>query len=323
LLSKDTINTDEIALRLDTSASPKYSVYEDAADIGGMGAAVSLSAFSADSIPLSIDVTSYPGVNKPEVIRLLVDAQTSGAYWLSVPNLDYLPSIYSVWLKDALSGDSVQLKTGVSYAFNIDKTNMATFGSNRFSLIITGKMVPPYQLQSFTATKATNVRQVQLAWTDVNEPTNTNFTVERSNDNGQTFNVLSVVTGTAAGQYSMLDKNPATGTNYYRLKQDVNNTIIYSGVLQVQYSEQNMTNINVYPNPAIGSISLAIITKTPANSVYNITITNSSGLIIKQASTAQTSWQAEVGNLRPGTYLVKVFNGKDNTYIGNTKFIKL
>ncbi|MDB5024838.1 MAG: type sorting protein, partial [Mucilaginibacter sp.] len=47
------------------------------------------------------------------------------------------------------------------------------------------------------------------------------------------------------------------------------------------------------------------------------------GLIVKQATSAQLNWQANVADLLPGTYLVKVLDKKDKSLLGQTKFVKL
>jgi hypothetical protein len=56
---------------------------------------------------------------------------------------------------------------------------------------------------------------------------------------------------------------------------------------------------------------------------YTIRITNTSGFLIRQVTSAQSTWQTNVADLMPGTYIVKVRNSTDNTIIGDTKFVKL
>ena len=104
-LNKDSLNNDGIAIRFSKTASPKFDIDEDAADLGGNGALESLSVFSSDSVALSIDYTSYPG-KQAEVIRLFTGAPDWGPYSLDVPALDDLPALYGMWLKDAFTGDS-------------------------------------------------------------------------------------------------------------------------------------------------------------------------------------------------------------------------
>ncbi|MEO6850350.1 MAG: T9SS type A sorting domain-containing protein, partial [Mucilaginibacter sp.] len=175
--------------------------------------------------------------------------------------------------------------------------------------------------------KQTGAMQVQVIWKAQNEANYTNFTVERSNDNGKTFNVVGGIQASDLGTYSLTDKNPSTGQNLYRLKQeDVNDSISYSNIIPIQYANLSnniaKSNISIYPNPARSTINLAIGMVTTNGGGYNIKITNSSGVVIKQATSNQTNWQASVNDLMPGTYIVRVMNSKDNSFVGNTKFVK-
>src|SRR5260370_18572449 len=110
-----------------------------------------------------------------------------------------------------------------------------------------------YILLNFTANKVSAARQVETVWKTQNEENYTNFTVERSIDNGKTFAVLGGVKAAGLGTYSFLDKNPVTGLNLYRLKQeDINNTISYSKVVPIQYADLSnqitRNKISIYPN---------------------------------------------------------------------------
>jgi hypothetical protein len=180
-------------------------------------------------------------------------------------------------------------------------------------------------LVDFNATKVPNATQVQVLWNTVNEQSYTNFTVERSTDGGKTFNVLGGMQSTGAGSYGLLDKSPITGQNFYRLKQeDLNNTITYSNVVQVDFSVGNGADrVHVYPNPATSTINVAIASDVKVAPPYVIMISSSSGRLIKQVTSPQANWQNSIAGLLPGTYIVKVFNNADSSLVGDTKFVKL
>jgi muramidase (phage lysozyme) len=324
-LSKDSINTDEIVIRLNDKTSTKFSENEDAEDIGGSGPLVSLSTFSSDTIALAIDYRPFPGKNQ-EIVPLLVDATASGAYQLTNSQLDDLPPLYEAWLKDAFANDSVKLKANVVYKFTIDKSNPATFGNNRFSIVIGQNPANAYQLIDFTATKVTNVRQVKVVWKTANEQNYTNFTVERSIDGSKTFNVIGGLKGTGAGTYSLLDKNPTNGQNLYRLKQEnINNNIAYSKIVDIQYdnrgNQSNDNKINIYPNPTKNVVNLEIDPGLKA-SAYHIRIINAFGTVVKEDVSQQTSWHANISSLKPGSYLMQVTNNSNKSLIGITSFVK-
>ncbi|MDB5142788.1 MAG: type sorting protein [Mucilaginibacter sp.] len=326
-LSMDSINTDETVIRLDNNAKPKFVINEDALNIGGNGSLVRLSSISSDSLKLAINALPFPG-QQQQVIPLFANASTSGTYQLAATKIDYLPSLYEVWLKDAVTADSLQMKANTNYQFTIDKKNPATFGGARFTLIIRQNPALVYKLLNFTAGKIPTATQVQVVWKTENEQNYTKFTVERSTDAGKTFDVLGGLQGTGAGTYSLLDKNPLIGQNLYRLKQeDINNAITYSKVVTVQYSDVSnngiSNNLNLYPNPANNSINLAIIAASIEATTYNIKFINSSGLVVKEINSPQPTWQGNITSLKPGTYFVRVFSNKDQSLVGRTKFVKL
>lgn len=324
-LITDSINNDDILIGINKQSSTKFVVNEDAQDIGGSGNLESLSAFSADSIPLAIDNVPFPGKQR-EIIPLFTGAASSGNYTLACTQLDKLPILYQVWLKDAFTNDSLKLKTNATYQFAIDKNNPATFGNNRFSVIIGQDTANAYRLLDFTANKVITARQVQLVWKTKYEQNYTYFTVERSTDSGKTFDVIGGLQGTDAGTYSLLDKKPITGLNLYRLKQvDINDSVTYSKVIPIQYidSENAADKVRVYPNPALNIINVAIADNVAVKPPYTIQITSSSGVLVKQVNLAQTDWQSSVSGLKPGTYIIKVRNSTDNSFVGDTKFVKL
>jgi hypothetical protein len=187
-----------------------------------------------------------------------------------------------------------------------------------------------YHLLDFAAAKVTSAttKQVQVIWKTENEQNYTRFTVERSIDDGKTFDILGSVPSNAQGTYSVLDKKPIVGQNLYRLKQeDINSTISYSKIVPVEYSDlsNNLTksSISIYPNPASSLINLEVSSGTKASHSYNIRITNSVGMVVRDIKSSQSIWQGSINELMAGTYLIQVVNIKDNSLIGKTKFVKL
>jgi hypothetical protein len=102
------------------------------------------------------------------------------------------------------------------------------------------------------------------------------------------------------------------------------------------------SSIGVYPNPAKNVLNLSIvpafnsesgsmqsvnsISNTAAattNTVYNITIVNNTGSVIKSTTTTQQDWHTDVSGLMPGTYFIRVINNNDKTLIGKSSFVKL
>ncbi len=325
-LAKDSVNTDETVIRFNNNGSTSFNANLDAPYKGGYGS-VSLSGISSDHIGLAIDVIPLPHA-QPETVSLNVTANTDGVYTLALKDLVSVPRLYDLWLIDQYKKDSINLRQSISYTFNIIKADTASFGANRFKLVISQNPAFACQLLGFTGSKMQGNRQVQLVWNTQNEGNYTNYTVERSIDGGKTFTVLGAVPATGSGKYSLQDQNPITGSNLYRLKQvDVNSVITYSNVVTIAYSDLSnnlANNLMLYPNPAVNSLSLNLVTP-PANNLssYNIRFMNSSGLIIKQVTSTQPSWQGSINNLQPGTYIIQVLNNNTSSLVGQGKFVKL
>jgi hypothetical protein len=328
-LAKDSINTDDIYIGFDPAASSKYVFNQDGPYKPGNGK-VSLSSISSDNVALAINRLPLPKLIKT-TIRLNVNATADGVYKLNMTEVIAVPQLFEIWLMDAYKKDSLDMRHNATYAFSLYKADTNSFGSNRFSLGIRQNPALGVHLLNFTAIKTPS--GAQATWQTENEQNCTNFTVERSTDNGDTFDALGEFSSSAKGTYSFLDKNPIVASDEYRLMlEDLNGTISYSKIVALTYS--NLSNsidnniVCIYPNPAINIINLSIDQNTivaPGADVasYAITIPNGNGLIVKTTISSQTLSQENVGNLLPGTYVVQVVNNNDKSVVGESKFVKL
>lgn len=324
-LGNDTLQMDDMLIRFNSLAQQNYSDTEDAPYKVGFGKA-SLASMSGDKVVLAINTMPLPKNNVS--IPLVVNAANDGVYHIDLSELSQVPRLYDIWLMDAYKKDSVNMRDNKSYAFNIYKKDSTSFGANRFSLVIRQNPGHVYHLLSFVATKiVSSQRQVQVNWTVENEQNYTKFAVERSTDGGKTFNIIGSITGAGQGAYGFTDKAPA-GQNLYRLQsEDINSNIAYSNVVPIAYSDLSGTiapgNISVYPNPVASTINLTIAGSQLLSTSYSILVTNSSGQVVKQASSSSLTWQGGAGDLKPGTYVLRVLNAKTQSEIGNTKFVKM
>ncbi|MEO6978269.1 MAG: T9SS type A sorting domain-containing protein, partial [Mucilaginibacter sp.] len=253
-----------------------------------------------------------------------------------------LPKIYELWLMDKYKKDSLDIRNNSTYVFDIDRNDTLSFGDKRFELVIRQNKLLGVHLLDFRAAKATG--GAQLTWKVENEENYTNFTVERSTDNGATFGVLGGSASNSQGTYTFMDGNPANAVNIYRVKiEDLNGTISYTKAIAVSYNTGTgltaSTNIAIYPNPATGLINLNINQPglaalnlsgvqgagySPAVAGnYSIKIINLSGSIIQSANSSQQTWQGDVSALMPGTYILQVLDDKDKSMVGRATFVKL
>ncbi len=349
-LSADSLNDNDIVIGFKSTATTKYNGFEDSKFLSGSGAIVSLSSFSTDSIPVQLSINFLPLPKQTQqIIRLNTKTTLSGTLTLQRTELSALPPIYEVWLMDNYKKDSLDLRNNATYTFNADQADTASFGKNRFQVIIRQNQALGVHLLDFTAVKASG--GAQIAWKTENEQNYTNFTVERSTDNGVTFDVLGGSLSNSQGIYSFLDKNPANTVDRYRLKiEDLNGIITYSKVIALTYGAAAnaiaSSNINVYPNPASGVLNLSIKTNSNSPTIlsglqninknpvlgnpqsgqspsYAIKIISISGTVVKTANSSQTDWQDNVSTLLPGTYIIQVINNNDKTLVGKTTFVKI
>ena len=344
-LSIDSLNYDDMVIGFKSSASAKYNVMEDSKYLSGLSAPEGLASFSADSVPVALTVNflSLPKQTE-QIIRLKTTAINNGRLTLTRTQLDSLPKLYEIWLMDGYKNDSLDLRNNNAYAFDIDRNDTTSFGNNRFRIIIRQNKALGVHLLDFTAVKATD--GVPITWKTENEENYTNFTVERSTDNGVTFDVLGGFVSNSQHEYTFLDASPVKTVDLYRLKlEDLNGAISYSNVITIVYDPSKQviagTTIDIYPNPAIGVINLAIKQQGPSatnltgiqslskrspasvQTMYTIKIVNVTGAIIKSATSPRPYWQGDVSDFLPGTYIIQVVNSKDKSLVGKTTFVKL
>lgn len=325
-MTKDSVANEQTLIKFDSKATLSYTPGYDAIHLAGFGS-VSLTTRSADNFDLCSKNIPLPN-QQPVSLALDVNATSTGIYKLSLKDIVSVPRLYDIWLMDAYKKDSLDMRQNITYQFYVDKTDSASFGAKRFTLVLRQNAAYAYHLIDFNASKMQDARQVQVLWNTVNEENYTNFTVERSIDNGATFNVLGGVTASGAGTYGFIDKSPVNGANLYRLKQeDINNTVTYSKIVTIQYSNLSNgimgRNLSIFPNPVSNNISLAITSQNTASGSYKIRFMSSSGLMVKEATSSQPNWAGSAENLQPGTYIIQVFDNKTQSLVGENKFVKL
>jgi len=333
-LVTDTINNDDIVIGFNSTSSTKFTGSEDAQFMPGTSSVQSISAITADSISASVKWVPLPKNTSDQMVRLNVTAKASGLYTLQRTDFKAIPQLYRVWLMDKYKKDSLDIRNNTNYAFDINLNDTASYGSNRFQVLIRQDPALMIHLLNFTASKITAGSQV--VWVTENEANYTNFTVERSTDGGTIYTVLGGTASSDLGTYSYLDKSPVNGANLYRLKiVDINGTVSYSNIVTLMYGSSATlakTGISVYPNPASSVLNLAIAPGFSSNTntgqvssgiSYDIRIANILGSVVVKTTTTQQSWQTDVNALMPGTYVINVTNTRDNSPVGQATFIKL
>jgi hypothetical protein len=158
---------------------------------------------------------------------------------------------------------------------------------------------------------------IELNWATTSEINNNYFTIEKSKD---VINYEAIVNVAGAGNsntllnYSAEDNEPFSGVSYYRLKQtDFNGKYTYSNLVKVDFTNQMMSDVNIYPNPFKTQVTFMINNVSLTNSlelkIYNVLgdkVINA--ILINHSTTINTC------ELPSGIYFYKV--------IGNNKTIQ-
>ena len=108
-------------------------------------------------------------------------------------------------------------------------------------------------------------------------------------------------------------------------------------------------NISVYPNPAANIINLSIGQPGTTDSSgdlsarqnysftqglssaqiqtgvqsHGIKIVSMTGSVITNATSSSPTWQNDISNLSPGTYIIQVVNNDNKSVVGKSTFVKL
>ena len=146
----------------------------------------------------------------------------------------------------------------------------------------------PIELASFTATASGS--QIELLWTTLTEKNNSKFEVERGND-AINFELISTLPSKANGgnsmlplNYSYLDKNLVSNTNYYRLKQiDFDGSFAFSKLISVSNIKDKHIKFIIYPNPNHGEFT-ADISGVENNHNITILLTDNTGKLVYKSS---------------------------------------
>jgi Secretion system C-terminal sorting domain len=158
-------------------------------------------------------------------------------------------------------------------------------------------------------------KDVQLSWETLTEINSDAFFIERSAD-GSVFTAVDKVNAAgnsfSALEYVYIDKNAATGKNFYRLKQvDRNGGYEYSKIIEISTASSTAAaTINMFPNPAVNYVT---INHPFAGNNEVLQILNFQGNILLQQRITAGSFQTRIDlpRLPAGVYQLVWNNGKD------------
>ncbi len=161
----------------------------------------------------------------------------------------------------------------------------------------------PVNLTIFEAIK--QAKKVLLQWTTENELNADRYLVERSAD-GIRYSAIGSVMAFNNNQnnsYSLLDLQPLTGLNFYRLKMfDKNGSFRYSPVRKINFDNAG-DDITLYPNPVVNA---AIFVASSANANKAI-LFDAAGKRIRSFSLAGRSNKLDLSGISKGPYQLQLF----------------
>jgi len=288
-------------------------------------------ANASDAIgTIDYDATFYPGT----VLDVL-------SKYYTIPNAcstPYQTELIRVVAKDGIVGGTRQLGPGnwapwkhitanIWCDFSANQQAITLAGQSSFSTFRIHGTVPsgvtalPVELVHFSI-QAVNNEYFDLTWETASEQNNAGFYLQRSDNDGTTFENISWIAGngnsTLPQAYAFSDKNvEANKIYYYRLQQvDFDQTYSYSNILSGKLEGTTIDAVHVFPNPTTDITQATIYSSKDGD--LTISIYDVLGSQIKNIPTQLTKGNntidIDVRDLAASTYLVQfIFNDNITT----------
>ena len=239
---------------------------------------------------VTISAASEPTMVTASDLRLLVDADGDFS---------------DATIYDTGSGLTFSYSSNVITVSGISNTHIAEDADAYITIASASINTPlPIELMNFEAEVIED--EVLLEWRTSFERDNDFFTVQKSTDAKEWLSIDQIA-GTNQGEgtkdYSFTDRNPLSGTSYYRLKQtDFDGKWTYSKIKSVQISNA-LEKLQIYPNPAQNELNLAF--STPEYS--QISIYNNMGQLVSEEVVDQELYKKlDLSEFEKGVYILEV-----------------
>jgi cytoskeletal protein CcmA (bactofilin family) len=152
-------------------------------------------------------------------------------------------------------------------------------------------------------------KQVHLTWATASEENFDFFSIERSED-GQEYYEIGVVPGNGFSDeminYEYLDQTPLPGRSFYRLKAvDFDGSFEYFQIESVIFDQ---LGVDIYPNP-VSNDQLSVWVNFENNLPIKLTIYDSKGKLITRHPLESGLNRLNLGELSPGSFIVVINSG--------------
>ena len=218
------------------------------------------------------------------------------------------------------SSDLIQIGGNIVWGGPGSGNQPPVIGPSVLSWPYIGSGVLPVAFDYFKAAQK-HPYAIQLDWSTLQEVNNTDFIVERSNDQrswASIGSVKSAITSFTRNIYLFNDNNPLSGNNYYRIKQvDLDGRTSFSEVVRV--TNHVKKNISIFPNPVNATAQL--YSKNSFKPGQTIRIVDAKGSRVKTiTATGKNSIQIDMTSLLPGLYLIQLI--ENGSVLENVSLIK-
>ncbi|CAN5800283.1 hypothetical protein BH11BAC3_BH11BAC3_33550 [soil metagenome] len=232
----------------------------------------------------SLGIERRPLINAADTLFLKLTKSTRRNYQFVINAKDLNePNLFG-YLEDAYTKITtpVNLNGSTTVNFTID-ASAASINADRFKIVFKQTTVLPVSYKVVNASK--QGKDIAVQWKVENQLNIRSYEVEKSTD-GSNFtkvNTQSATTSSTTATYNWLDKNAATGDNFYRIRNiDLDGSTGYSKVVKVGF-EKEKGGMVVYPNPVKNAvISLQLNDKLQGQ--YNYRLLNSVGQVLLTGS---------------------------------------
>jgi len=234
---------------------------------------------------IELAYTTEDLANNPEIIEDDIRVHNLSVFGLSEPRGE----------KIAGNKASFTLRPGEASRF--------TLGSIQTAL--------PVKFASFNAIK--EGQKTKLEWTTASEVNNDIFRIERSSNNSN-WTTVAIEDGagnsTEVLDYSVYDRQPERGINYYRIAQsDFNGDISYSDIRSISFEANSSRLVSISPNPVSISNGTFKLKLEGVELEENISLIlyNSVGQVIKNENyTTANELNVNIEGVATGMYYAKV-----------------
>jgi hypothetical protein len=143
-LVQDALTADEMIVKYIPEADQNFDAY----DIPKLYGEINIASITPDQTHLSGNCKPFNGVS--DSIRLSLGIGKTGTYSFEFKNVKQLSANLDIHLIDAFTHEAIDMNSTNSYTFNVDKTNAAASGNQRF-MIVVGKLSPSTAVEEVSA----------------------------------------------------------------------------------------------------------------------------------------------------------------------------